>query len=105
VRDNGLGIVSPALERIFEPFFTTKGVGRGTGLGLATAWHLVQNAGGRIEVDSTPGEGTAFHVYLPDRASAPIPSTQAPSAAAGPAAPPADPFPSAITSPLLSRDA
>ena len=65
VRDNGLGIPSELVERIFEPFFTTKEAGKGTGLGLATVWHLVVDASGRIEVDSTPGEGTAFHVLIP----------------------------------------
>jgi two-component system, cell cycle sensor histidine kinase and response regulator CckA len=65
VRDNGLGITPAARERIFEPFYTTKEVGRGTGLGLATVWHLTTQAGGRIEVESTPGEGSVFHVLLP----------------------------------------
>lgn len=65
VRDNGLGITAAARERIFEPFYTTKAVGRGTGLGLATVWHLTTQAGGRVEVESTPGEGTVFHVLLP----------------------------------------
>jgi len=65
IRDNGMGIAPNVQERMFEPFFTTKDVGRGTGLGLATVWHLVHVAGGRIEVESTPGQGTAFQVYLP----------------------------------------
>ncbi len=65
VRDNGLGMPPEIIERIFEPFFTTKGAGKGTGLGLATAWHLVTDAGGRLEVESTLGVGSAFHVYLP----------------------------------------
>jgi two-component system cell cycle sensor histidine kinase/response regulator CckA len=65
VRDNGLGITAAARERIFEPFYTTKAVGRGTGLGLATVWHLTTEAGGRVEVESTTGEGTVFHVTLP----------------------------------------
>jgi two-component system, cell cycle sensor histidine kinase and response regulator CckA len=65
VRDNGLGITPAARERIFEPFYTTKAVGRGTGLGLATVWHLTTEAGGRVEVESTTGEGTVFHVLLP----------------------------------------
>ncbi|MDB6165040.1 MAG: hypothetical protein JWQ83_180 [Lacunisphaera sp.] len=65
IRDNGMGITSEVRERIFEPFFTTKDVGKGTGLGLATVWHLVTEVSGRIEVESTPGVGTAFHVFLP----------------------------------------
>lgn len=67
VEDNGAGIAHEIVDRIFEPFFTTKEVGKGTGLGLSTVWHQVNDAGGEIVVDSKPGEGTAFHVYLPRR--------------------------------------
>ncbi len=66
-RDNGMGMSSDVQERIFEPFYTTKQVGKGTGLGLATAWHLIADMGGRIEVESTLGEGSSFHLYLPVR--------------------------------------
>lgn len=65
VRDNGLGISPEVKERIFEPFFTTKEVGQGSGLGLATVWHVVTEAGGRVDVDSEAGKGSSFHIYLP----------------------------------------
>jgi two-component system, cell cycle sensor histidine kinase and response regulator CckA len=67
VRDNGMGMPPTVIERIFEPFYTTKQVGSGTGLGLATVWHLVSDLGGRIDVESTVGQGSAFHVCLPVR--------------------------------------
>jgi two-component system cell cycle sensor histidine kinase/response regulator CckA len=69
VRDNGLGMPPDVLERIFEPFYTTKPVGQGTGLGLATVWHLVTELGGSIDVQSVPGDGTAFNLSLPIRTS------------------------------------
>ncbi len=65
VRDNGKGISEEVRERVFEPFFTTKEVGQGTGLGLATAWHVSMALGGWIEIESEPDEGTAFHIYIP----------------------------------------
>jgi signal transduction histidine kinase/ABC-type amino acid transport substrate-binding protein/ActR/RegA family two-component response regulator len=67
VRDNGRGMSQSVIERIFEPFYTTKQIGQGTGLGLATVWHLVANFGGRVDVESVLGEGAAFHVFLPVR--------------------------------------
>ncbi|MHC5349881.1 ATP-binding protein [Metapseudomonas furukawaii] len=67
VEDNGKGIDPSILHRIYEPFFTTKPVGRGTGLGLALSYNIVQKHGGRIEVSSRPGQGTRFRVWLPLR--------------------------------------
>lgn len=65
VCDSGHGIADDVLDHIFEPFFTTKDVGKGTGLGLASAWGIVAHAGGFIDVDSTPGDGTCFSLYFP----------------------------------------
>jgi two-component system NtrC family sensor kinase len=63
--DTGCGIPEEDLQRIFDPFFTTKGVGKGTGLGLSVSHGTFKAHGGLIEVESTVGEGTEFHVYLP----------------------------------------
>jgi len=68
VRDNGPGIPPELLGRLFDPFFTTKDVGEGTGLGLSISHHIITAHGGRIDVESTVGEGTSFRVYLPLKA-------------------------------------
>jgi signal transduction histidine kinase len=65
VEDCGEGIAASDLPHIFDPFFTTKDVGQGTGLGLSIAYGIVEEYGGSIEVDSTPGEGSRFIVSLP----------------------------------------
>lgn len=65
VSDSGTGIPAKILDRIFDPFFTTKPQGKGTGLGLATVLGIVENHGGFVLVDSKPGKGTTFQVFLP----------------------------------------
>jgi signal transduction histidine kinase len=67
ISDTGMGISEEDLKRIFDPFFTTKTVGRGTGLGLAVTYGIIQEHGGRILVDSDPGKGTHFRLKLPAR--------------------------------------
>ena len=65
VEDTGVGIPRTDQTKIFEPFYTTKPPGRGTGLGLSICYGIVTDHGGRIEVDSAPGRGATFRVYLP----------------------------------------
>jgi two-component system NtrC family sensor kinase len=65
VRDSGEGILPEHRERVFEPFFTTKSDQGGTGLGLSVTYGIVTDHGGRIEVDSQPGDGSTFTVWLP----------------------------------------
>ena len=67
VIDNGKGILAEVLPKIFDPFFSTKEIGKGTGLGLSISYKIIEQHGGRIEVESAPGKGTRFAVHLPLR--------------------------------------
>ena len=65
VADSGMGIAPENVAKIYDPFYTTKGVGRGTGLGLAVSYGIVQEHSGHISVESSPGRGTTFRISLP----------------------------------------
>ncbi len=65
ITDTGVGITQEILERIFEPFFSTRPAGQGTGLGLSVSYGIVASHGGWIEVESQPGQGSSFHIFLP----------------------------------------
>jgi len=65
IRDTGIGMTADQARRVFDPFFTTKGPKRGTGLGLAVSYGIMQEHSGTITVDSRPGEGSTFTVEIP----------------------------------------
>jgi PAS domain S-box-containing protein len=85
VSDDGCGMPPEVLGRIFEPFFTTKGPEKGTGLGLSTLYGIVRECGGHVRVESTPGEGSVFHVYLPRESAAEDAPADGPARARAPA--------------------
>jgi two-component system cell cycle sensor histidine kinase/response regulator CckA len=96
VTDTGVGMSEEILRHIFEPFFTTKGVGVGTGLGLSTVYGTVKQSGGWIQVNSQPGQGSRFQVYLP--------RVEQPAASAGERIAPSTGFGRGVETILLAED-
>ncbi len=84
ISDTGVGMDAMLVEQIFEPFFTTKRQGEGTGLGLASAYGVIRQSGGDITVQSEPGSGTEFQIYLP-HTDDPVPAVIPSDPPAGPA--------------------
>jgi len=84
VRDTGVGMDAATKRLAFDPFFTTKDVGRGTGLGLASVYGIVEQSGGHVHVDSEPGRGSCFRIFLPCVAVETSEATDVPAAAIAP---------------------